>query len=552
MRVRVSLLISIAVGTLSACTQAPDVVSGNLAITHARLLPMTDDRAWLDHTVVISGRRIVAIGPSSELLLDEAVPVIDAQGRTLMPSFVDTHVHLCDSNDLSTFLAYGVGAVRNMEGTPSLLHLRDAVAVGEIAGPLIRTTGPYTNAPTIADPDAAITTVEAQWALGYDAIKIHGPMSIETLSALGRTAAQHQMSVIGHVPRDQDLSAVLATGVMSEISHAEEYLYTLFANRIGAVRDVIIAEAVAASLDAGVRVTATLTTYDGIRQQAADVDSAFAQIPTHHLSPFSVRAFRPSGNRYARQFTPEDAVFLGEYLEIQRALINALSDAGVTLLTGTDANSPVNVPGDSLHREIEQLVRAGLSEFDALAAASRNGWSALSGDEWDGTVTIGAPAELVLLAADPLSNIAATRGVDGLVRAGNWTRRSELMAQVAAVMALRAGEQAFVDRLWDNTLEDALPWLEAQRVLGAAPQLSASILRCQAQRAMWDGVPEVALQALELIDQPSAIDHAYRGEVLAAMGRDTDATDAWLTALELAPALQQPARRIVSLSEAPP
>jgi Amidohydrolase family len=549
MRTGTLLLAVMLAGALASCAPGPTLIRGDLAIVHARLLPMDSVRVLTDHTVVIAGGRIIAVGPSTELRIDPATPTVDAAGGTLMPAFVDSHTHLCDSGDLTTFLTYGVGAVRNMEGTPVLLHLRDAAAAGEIPGPLIRTTGPYTNAPAIIGAEAAMATAEAQAALGYDAIKIHGPMDLETLEVLGRAAEAYGLPIIGHVPRDQDLAAVLATGVMGEISHAEEYLYTLFAHREGAEQDDIIAEAVRLTVAAGVRVTPTLTTYRGIGSQATDVERAIADIPTAHLSPFSVRAFRPRSNRYARRFSADDGVWLAEYLQIQRELVADLAAAGVTILAGTDANSPANVPGDALHREMAELVRSGLSEFQALVAGSRNGWRALT--DWDGVVAVGAPAELVLLEADPLADIAATRRIAGLVRNGRWITAELLRQRLDELSRIRAAEQPFVDRLWDNTLEDALPWLEAQRAAGTAPLLRPATLRCQTQRAIWDGVPEVALQALDLIDQPSALDFAYRGEVLLLLGLEAEAATAWHVALEMNPDLQQARRRLDQISPAP-
>jgi imidazolonepropionase-like amidohydrolase len=457
---------------LVACTPREVQVTGDLAITNARILTMGSVHPLEEHSLIIRDGLIVAIGPTGDLDVSGAVQRIDAAGATLMPSFVDTHVHLCDSDDLITFLAYGVGAVRNMEGTPYILLMRDAVAAGEIPGPMVRSTGPYTNAPAIADAAAARAAVTEQAARGYDAIKIHGPLSLDALTALGDAAAAHGLPVIGHVPRDQALDAVLATGVMSEISHAEEYLYTLLAHRDDVDHGAVIEEAVRLTVESGISVTATLTTYHGIAQQAADVEQALAELPLAQLSPFSVRSFRPRSNRYARRFSS----------------------------------------GDSLHREMQELVASGLTEYQALAAASRDGWDTLTGGTWDGVIEVGAPAELVLIGADPLTDIRATRDVLGLVRAGRWHSGERLHADSDALARTRASQQAFVDHLWDNTLEDALPWLAEQRAAGSAPDLSPAILRCQAQRATWDGVPEVALQALDLIDEPSAIDEAYRRE----------------------------------------
>jgi imidazolonepropionase-like amidohydrolase len=131
--------------SLSACIQPP-ATDGDLAITHVTILPMDTERTLSDQTVVIREGRVVLLGPSASVHLAEGVETVDGRGRFLLPSFADTHIHLCDSGDLVTYLAYGVGAVRNMEGTPFHLHLRDSIRSGLITGPALFTTGPYTNA----------------------------------------------------------------------------------------------------------------------------------------------------------------------------------------------------------------------------------------------------------------------------------------------------------------------------------------------------------------------------------------------------------------------
>jgi hypothetical protein len=354
------------------------------------------------------------------------------------------------------------------------------------------------------------------------------------------------MPIIGHVPRDQDLADVLSTGAMHEISHAEEYLYTLLAHRPDVSHTEVIQEATRLSADAGIDLTPTLTTYRAIARQAADVEAVLESLPMDHLGPFAVRAFRPESNRYARKFSPEDAEWLTDYLHFQQSLVDALQAAGVPLLTGTDATSPANVPGHALHEELELLVESGLSPFEALAAGTRNGWRALTGDRQCGIVAPDAPAEFVLLDANPLEDIVNSRRVVGLVREGRWLDVTELRAQLQTLASQRLAEQPFVDRLWDNTLKDAVPWLEEQEASGTAPRIRSATLRCQAARAVQEGVPEVALEALDLTpaDEASSLTWAYRGEVLHLLGRDDEAAEFWRLALEPAPGLSLARQRL--------
>ena len=122
-----------------------------------------------------------------------------------------------------------------------------------------------------------------------------------------------------------------------------------------------------------------------------------------------------------------------------------------------------------------------------------------------------------------------------------------LSEELESLAVQRLAEQPFVDRLWDNTLKDAVPWLEEQETIGVAPRIRAATLRCQAMRTVWDGVPEVGLEALDLIlgeDDASPLTWAYRGELLSILGREDEARKAWRLALESGPGLVLARQRV--------
>ncbi|MDX1395799.1 MAG: amidohydrolase family protein [Gemmatimonadota bacterium] len=480
---------------LTACAAPPP--AADLAITGVTVLPMDGSPPRPGHTVLVRDGAIVGIAPASKTS-GRGVIEIDGSGRFLLPSLVDTHVHVCDSDDQWAFLAHGIGLVRNMDGTPFHLLMRESLADGRLEGARLTTTGPYTNAPRIADPAAAREAVRGQAAAGYDAIKIHGPLDLASLRELGDAARQAGLPVVGHIPRDQDFADVAATGAMTEISHAEEYLYTLYGLRDAGISPDVRAEAVRLTVDGDIALTPTLTMYRGILRQVADVEAAVAAVPMRAVGPFAMRSFGPEGNRYAQRFERSDTTVFRESLDEQYALVGELARAGVTILAGTDANAPVAGPGYSLREELELLVASGLTTEQALAAATSAAWRALTGDPIAGVVVEGGAAELLLLDASPLEDIRNVARVAGVVRGGRWYSAESLDARLDSIHALRVAEQPFVDRLWDNTLEDALPWLEAARESGEVPTIRAATWRCQSQRAVRDGVPEVALEALDL------------------------------------------------------
>ena len=112
-------------------------------------------------------------------------------------------------------------------------------------------------------------------------------------------------------------------------------------------------------------------------------------------------------------------------IEIRRKLILALHDAGALLLLGSDAPQIFNVPGFSLHHELEFMVASGLTTFEALQTGT------IAPAEFfginTGTVEPGRIADLVLLDANPLEDIVNSSRVHGVLTAGRWLTSAELL-----------------------------------------------------------------------------------------------------------------------------
>jgi imidazolonepropionase-like amidohydrolase len=116
--------------------------------------------------------------------------------------------------------------------------------------------------------------------------------------------------------------------------------------------------------------------------------------------------------------------------EFQHPMIRTFNQAGIPMLTGTDTPLPVLVPGFSLHNEIEALRNAGLSRYEALAAATRNAGRFVQ-QHVDptasfGTITTGARADLVLVEEDPLADLDRLRHPTGVMVRGRWFSRDAL------------------------------------------------------------------------------------------------------------------------------
>jgi imidazolonepropionase-like amidohydrolase len=113
-------------------------------------------------------------------------------------------------------------------------------------------------------------------------------------------------------------------------------------------------------------------------------------------------------------------------------LVERMHARGVPIGAGTDTPIVISVPGYSLHSELEYLVRAGLSPLEALESATVRPAEFFSLADQMGTVDVGKKADLVLLDANPLENIANTKQIAAVVSKGRLFTRNELSELVLA------------------------------------------------------------------------------------------------------------------------
>jgi imidazolonepropionase-like amidohydrolase len=97
------------------------------------------------------------------------------------------------------------------------------------------------------------------------------------------------------------------------------------------------------------------------------------------------------------------------------------------------------VYGFALHRELEALVDAGLTPYDALVAATRNPAEFLGAQDEFGTIVPGRRADLVLLGGDPRADITNTRRIEGVMVGGRWLDRERLDGMLEAGRRAIAG-----------------------------------------------------------------------------------------------------------------
>ena len=172
----------------------------------------------------------------------------------------------------------------------------------------------------------------------------------------------------------------------------------------------------------GVAVTADLLAYHHVvHAQSVLADSGRMRLVPEPVRHSWERWLESEG---AREFQ----AILRPIVPLELENIRALKVAGIVLLAATDVGIPLQVPGISLHVELERLTEAGLTPLEALQAATLNPARVLGMADALGTVEPGKLADLVLLDASPLEDIRNTRTIRAVVADGRLYGRTDLDA----------------------------------------------------------------------------------------------------------------------------
>ena len=363
----------------------------------------------------------------------EGDEVVDAAGGTVLPGLIDAHVHLV-AGALAQSLTFGVTTVLDMFSEPDVVAGAKEQAgsrpdVADVRSSGIGATAPgghpsmmYAPFPTLTAAGQAERFVEERIAAGSDYLKVFSgtgglwpSLDSETIKALVTAAHARGLVVVAHVSSTAGLEQVVSAGV-DVVAHVPA----------DAELDKALVERIAEN---GIAVGPTLATIENTLGEPGG--AAVAGDP---------RLAEALGDVWVRRLTSGTPGASGRHLPpYSRAEDNVrrLADAGVTVLAGTDAPNPGTVFGASLHRELELLVRCGISPAQALAAATTEP-ARVFGLADRGRVAAGQRADLILVSGDPLTDITATRAIDRIWRAGTACDRRAFVASAAEAEQLDA------------------------------------------------------------------------------------------------------------------
>jgi hypothetical protein len=306
--------------------------------------------------------------------------------------------------------------------------------------------GPQTNAQARAELDLQ----EQEWDV--DAIKVYDGLSESQYLAIVEDAKSRDLYVTGHLLNQVPLAVQLENG-RDEVGHIDEFLsFHWIGYNLGNNPDPAYTEAFDFPLDYDaipqtvnlvaandVVVVSNMSTDEALYRLILDTEGTLAGPEYKRTYPVLVEAWQTRG-RHKTVFANAGEHRRDVEMPFFMTLIKALHDSDVLILLGTDSGGfqPEGSLPSHIHREVELLVEAGFSNFEALAAGTKNAGivvERMGRDGNFGTIAVGQRADFILLTDNPLENVSAARDRSGVMANGVWFTQAELDKMVEEHLA---------------------------------------------------------------------------------------------------------------------
>ena len=387
-------------------------------ITNVSIVPMNRDTVMKNQNVLIRDGIITQIQRVS-VNLDTTFQVtkIDGNGLYLIPGLNDMHVHINDENSLLLFIANGVTTIRNMWGFDFHLTLKDQINKKEIIGPSMYTAGSILegSSPAWTSSTVITTKAEAREAVvkckqqGFDFVKVYHTLPKNLYKEILRAADSIAIPVVGHIPFDLKLEETLALTQYS-LEHID--IRPIDTKLPLETREKMIGIS-------GKWICPTLIVFRNLQRDPDDTSfhKNYAKYVDHRTRQYWNSHYWKGESDY----------------DLQKKMAKEIFRNGGRFVAGTDCLNPYVVAGFSLHEELQEMVNAGLSEFEALQSATIRPAEMLRRDKDIGTIEPGKIADLLLLDGNPLKDIRNTTKIKGVMVKGRLFNAQELKDMLMAV-----------------------------------------------------------------------------------------------------------------------
>lgn len=428
------------------------------AIVGGTLVDGTGGPPRQDVTLLIRGGRIEKIGPRHSIPLSSRERVLRADGKYILPGFIDAHIHYRDYYP-ELLISHGITSVADWGGSPTawILAQRDGVRSGQLFGPRIFTSGSiFSEEPEDQTVEKAERWLKETLALGVDKIDIGFASPPEVLRVIIQGAHRAGLPVSGypayiHEAVDLGIDGIKHTYVVGIASQRDPKVLEEIRRQATLPyrkRDMALPlvgsdhkELARKLAEKKVNWIPTLVKDFKVIHDRRDefeiesmrllADPNLDYLPREDMflmttNQFGVGIPTPGGSHFEglvqRRFDRIDyhseafRRYHDAYRNLQ-SLIRTIVQMGGHILAGTAPHSYV-IPGLSLHQEMELFVDAGLTSMQALQSAGT--WVAqyLRKDRELGTLEEGKLADIILLDRNPLEDIRNTRSVSAVLQGG--------------------------------------------------------------------------------------------------------------------------------------
>ena len=407
-----------------------------LVLNGATLIDGTDGPQKNNSVIIINNSKIIAVTSqnnySSFNISNGSLTngrVLNLTGKYIMPGLFDMHAHVAgvrkNSYDQGTsedmlrmLLNYGVTTVRNPGGpTNETVHLREEVLSGNLSGPEIFTAGSLLNTPEFPIPfvERQVTTeeevreeVRRQAAAGVDYIKLYVGLKPDLVKAAIEEAHSQGIKVIGHLYLTSWTDAAnLGIDFLTHGVPVSPFLLPEDEQRIF-------------NLTGGGPFDHSLW-LDLVDLNGTEIRNMIDSLVQNHIPVDPTLSIYEAIFKHGIQ-DPQNEQRWNKVLQLTKMM----HDKGIKILSGTDIPNFDLVAGKSLHHELELLVEAGINTSDVIKIATKNGAEALDLINQTGTIEPGKEADILILSANPVTDIENTKQIDAVISNGRIIERPNI------------------------------------------------------------------------------------------------------------------------------
>ncbi len=451
-------VIKLSIFLLTACCFFAE--AQQYVLRNVNVIPMDQETVLKQRDVLIKDGLIESLVPYSKAATHSGYEVIEGNGRYLIPGLADMHMHfLADDriadeyrkDELLVPLKYGVLRGRVPIGNPGLLRDKGKITGGQLLGPSLLVGSPQLagvnfsavfSGSLVKSFQEGYDAVKRYSEQGYSFIKITFGLNEEAYRGIVKAGEDFNIPIAGHVPVAIKIREAIKAG--QDVEHLDQYMdailkedsptktglsaFGIFQKKSWATMNFIdaqkVEELIALTVDAGIWNTPTNHFFISSFARFIPEDVLSAGPSYSLVSPEVRTELLDYRDRYWSESAEKE--LREKYVEMRSYLIREIFRKNGRILAGSDSPEWLNLYGYALHQELENFVNVvGLTPYEALQTATTKPSEYMNTPNI-GMVRVGQKAELVLLKANPLSDIRNIRDVDGVMLNGKWLSKEKL------------------------------------------------------------------------------------------------------------------------------